>query len=136
MIEIWQADVEGHYAHPSDRWPMATGGFTGFGRATTDVLGAFAFETSKPGRVRGPGDRLQAPHASLTIVARGLLGHLYTRVYFGDEPASNAEDPVLSAVAAERRKTLIAARGTREGVPAYHFDIVLSGPDETVFFDV
>ena len=137
LIELWQADAEGRYLHPADLWPNDRGPFTGFGRACTDPkTGEYSFETTKPGRVRGPHGGLQAPHASLVVVARGLLGHLYTRVYFEDEPDANEEDPVLSSVAQDRRSTLVAARLVREGPPAYRHDIVLHGADETVFFDV
>ncbi len=137
LIELWQADAEGRYLHPADRWPRGAERFTGFGRACTDrESGQYAFETQKPGRVRAPHGGWQAPHATLVIFARGLLGHLYTRVYFEDESTENEDDPVLSSVVEERRPTLVAARLVREGPPTYRHDIVLHGPDETVFFDV
>ncbi|HEY4012583.1 MAG TPA: protocatechuate 3,4-dioxygenase subunit alpha [Polyangiaceae bacterium] len=137
LIEIWQADAEGRYVHPADRWPREPGCFTGFGRAQTDPkTGVYVFETRKPGRVPGAGGGLQAPHASLVVFARGLLGHLYSRVYFDDEAAANAVDPVLSSVRADRRGTLVAVRDGRGDPPAYRHDIVLQGPGETVFFDV
>jgi protocatechuate 3,4-dioxygenase alpha subunit len=137
LIEIWQADSEGRYAHPSDRWPHERGRFTGFGRAQSDPkTGLYAFETRKPGRVAAPGGGLQAPHASLVVFARGLLGHLYSRVYFDDELAANAVDPVLSAVDADRRGTLVAVREGAGEPAVYRHDIVLAGPGETVFFDV
>src|SRR5262245_61443001 len=70
LVEIWQADPSGKYCHPSDRWPPAHGGFTGFGRAGTNRgSGAFVFETLRPGRVPGPGGTLQAPHVSLVLQA-------------------------------------------------------------------
>ena len=136
---LWQADAEGRYCHPRDRWPPARGGFTGFGRSATDAEGAYAFETQKPGRVRaGPGDgkgALQAPHASLVVLARGLLAHLYTRVYFADEAEANAGDPVLAQVPPARRRTLIAVRAPGSAL-IYRHDVVLQGADETVFFNV
>ena len=77
-----------------------------------------------------PGGALQAPHLSVMIFSRGLLRHLSTRMYFPDEPA-NVEDPILRLVPKERRSTLIATRG-RDGLG---WNVVLQGPDETVFFD-
>ncbi len=132
LIEIWQADAGGRCHHPED--PRRDGcdqSFTGFGRVHTDPAGRFGIETVKPGRVPGPG-RLQAPHLLVGLFARGLLARLVTRIYFDDEP-SNAGDPILDRVPADRRPTLVAAR-LRDG--AYRFDIALQGPDETVFFDV
>ena len=86
--------------------------------------------TVKPGAVAMPDGGLQAPHLNLVVMARGLLTHLYTRVYFpGDESAQNA-DPVLACVPAERRATLLA----RPDGDAHRFDIHLQGEHETVFF--
>jgi protocatechuate 3,4-dioxygenase alpha subunit len=137
MIEVWQADAHGRYAHPDDRQDKPRDAtFKGFGRAATDVDGRFWFETVKPGQVPGRGNVLQAPHLNLTIFARGMLSHLYTRLYFADETAANEVDPVLSGIAEVRRRgTLIAARDDAGGPPIYRLDIVLQGDGETVFFD-
>jgi protocatechuate 3,4-dioxygenase alpha subunit len=132
MVEIWQANAHGKYAHPDDhqKKPLQRG-FRGFGRVPTDARGAFRFTTIKPGRVPGPGGRLQAPHLVVSVFMRGLLKHLATRIYFPDEP-SNAADPVLKLVPAARRPTLIPRQRSR-GV--LEWNIVLQGKGETVFFD-
>jgi protocatechuate 3,4-dioxygenase alpha subunit len=133
MIEIWQADPEGRYAHPAD--PRGSNsGFRGFGRfgTGTDPENRFVFHTIKPGSVDG----LQAPHIGVVVFMRGMLSHAYTRLYFSDEAAANAQDPVLLAVPEERRATLIAAREDTGAGPLYRFDIVMQGESETVFFDV
>lgn len=125
MIELWQADALGIYAVPH-----TNAGFTGFGRTGTgtDPQKRFIFDTIKPGRV----DAAQAPHINVTLFMRGLLVHLHTRIYFTDEPAANASDPVLASVPSDRRHTLLA----QFAAPAsYRFDIHMQGPDETVFFD-
>ncbi|MBK5189860.1 MAG: protocatechuate 3,4-dioxygenase subunit alpha, partial [Gemmatimonadaceae bacterium] len=106
--------------------------FTGYGRAPTDDDGRFAIETVMPGRVPGPDGTQQAPHLLLSILARGILTRLVTRVYFEDE-TSTAEDPILALVPADRRATLIAQR---VGDDRYRFDLTLQGEGETVFFDV
>lgn len=135
MIEIWQANADGHYRHPED--PQAEdieADFGGFGRLATAEDGTCMFETTEPGRVPGPAAVLQAPHINVAVFARGLLKHLYTRVYFAGEP-SNAEDPVLALVPEERRATLLAQPDpARNG--HWHFDVRLQGEQETVFFDV
>lgn len=133
MIEIWQADAAGRYAHPADD-RGSNADFTGFGRVGTgtDPQQRFFFETVKPGAV-GNG---QAPHINVIVFMRGMLNHAYTRIYFSDEAEANAADPMLAAVPAERRGTLIAKRDERDGQTLYRFDIHMQGADETVFFDL
>jgi protocatechuate 3,4-dioxygenase alpha subunit len=131
VLEIWQADASGNYAHPDDPSGKApTPGFRGFSRVATDENGAFRFMTVKPGSVAGPRGLPQAPHLLVALFMRGLLLHLVTRLYFPGE-AQNADDPVLMLVPAERRQTLIA-RNSGEGL---EWNVVLQGSDETVFFD-
>ena len=155
LIEIWQANAAGRYAHPADRQPgkAIDPAFRGWGRSCTDFeTGLYRFETIKPGPVEGRNGRVMAPHINAWIVARGINIGLNTRIYFSDEEKSNAQDAVINLIEWEsRRKTLIAQRvdakdgngrkggkGTRGGKAAvvYRFDIRLQGEDETVFFDV
>ena len=131
LIEVWQANAAGRYAHPDDTQEKPlTPGFQGFGRSPTDDDGVFHFTTIKPGATPGPDGLMQAPHLAVTVFMRGLLRQLVTRVYFPGDPA-NATDPVLQLVPEERRATLIA-RPAADG--ALEWDIHLQGPDETVFF--
>lgn len=124
LIEIWQADHQGAY-------PDGTGTFCGFGRAATDDGGRFRFQTIKPGSI-APG---HAPHVNVAVFARGMLNHAFTRIYFADEAAANAADPVLATVDSGRRDTLVAERVEGDGLPTYEFTIRLQGEGETVFFD-
>ena len=134
MIEIWHADSQGRYAHPRDnRAPNAS--FNGFGRAGTDADGRYSFETIKPGAVAGPNGGMQAPHVLVAYFSRGLLTHIYTRIYFSDESANKA-DSILALVPADRRATLIAKKEMRGTQPVYQFDIRVQGEGETVFFDI
>lgn len=129
LIEVWQADSLGRYAHPAD--PRGSNNtFKGFGRCGTgtDPRNRFWFDTIKPGQV-GPG---QAPHLNVIVTMRGMLLHAFTRIYFSDEAAANGSDTVLNAVPVERRGTLIA---THQGGNVYRFDIHMQGDSETVFFD-
>lgn len=135
MVEIWQADSAGRYAHPADRRALPNASFKGFGRAATDNNGAYSFETIRPGAVPGPNGAVQAPHVAAAVFSRGMLRHVYTRIYFSDEPKNDA-DPILALVPAERRATLIAKRADRNGHAVYTFDIRLQGDGETVFFDI
>ncbi len=134
LVEIWQADAKGRFSHPADpEYAKFDPDFRGFGRADT-VSGQYAFMTIKPGCVPFDKHRQQAPHINVRVFARGMLIHAYTRLYFSDEEVANAADPVLTLVDEERRSTLIAVREDRGGLPVYHFDIVLQGNHETVFF--
>jgi protocatechuate 3,4-dioxygenase alpha subunit len=115
VLEFWHADRDGHF--PPGR--------AGFHRCLTDEDGGYEFTTVKPGRV----DADQAPHVDVSVFARGLLQRVVTRMYFADESAANATDPLLVSVEPDRRTTLIAPvepDGAR-------FDIRLRGPGETVF---
>ena len=136
LIEIWQANAAGRYAHPEDTRADAAldPAFIGFGRCASDKEGAFRFRTIRPGRVPGPGNTLQAPHIALAIMGPGFLKRLATRVYFPDA-RENAEDPILGLVPEQRRSTLIAAKEPG-ATNIYRFDIHLGGPRETVFFDI
>jgi protocatechuate 3,4-dioxygenase alpha subunit len=133
LVEIWQANAAGRYAHPEDdrKDVPLEDGFTGFGRCATDSEGRFEFLTVKPGPVPGPGDRRQAPHIDVSVFARGLLNRLVTRIYFPDEEEANAEDPVLSLIEDEAERETLVARA-EDG--ALRFDIRLQGEGETTFF--
>lgn len=135
LLEIWQANAAGRYAHPEDSRAEAPldPEFIGFGRTATDKDGGFRFRTVRPGRVPGPGNTLQAPHIALGMVGPGMLKRLVTRIYFFDAP-ENDDDPILALVPESRRATLIA-RAEPGASRTYRFDIRLAGPRETVFFE-
>ena len=135
MLEVWQADSQGRFADPQDTRALPNTKFRGFGRCGTDGEGRYFFDTIKPGSVPDPDGKTQAPHLLLAVFARGMLRHLYTRIYFGDEKG-NASDPVLAQVPADRRATLIAQRQAGGGNAVYTLDLRLQGGAETVFFDV
>ena len=132
MIELWQADPKGQYRltpikHKND-------GFTGFGRLGTGTNEAhrFTFSTLKPASIADG----EAPYVNVILFMRGSLRHLYTRLYFSDETIANENDPLLSAVAADRRNTLIAQREELNGQIFYSFTIKMQGEGETVFFQI
>ncbi len=132
MIETWQADPNGRFDHPDD--PRgAVAGFRGFGRASADPDGRFAILTVKPGVVPAADGAPQAPHIDVSVFARGLLKRVITRIYFADEEAANARDPVLSRVPDPDARSTLIAEATDDG---YRFDIRLQGERETVFFEL
>ena len=132
LVELWQANSQGKYAHPEDTQSKAVeAGFQGFGRAQTDDEGKFQFSTIKPGQVPGPGGKLQAPHIAVSVFARGLQRRVITRMYFPGD-AANESDYALGLVPAPRRATLIAKQ---KSAGQLEWNVILQGKDETVFFD-
>jgi len=132
VLEIWQANSYGKYAHPEDTQDKPSEpGFKGYGRIATDDEGRFSVKTIKPGAVPGPADTMQAPHLAVSVFMRGLLKRLVTRVYFPNDP-EQAADPVLSLIEPQRRETLMA-RDSKSG--HLRWDVILQGPRETVFLD-
>ena len=144
LIESWQANAQGKYAHPADQQTGKTidPNFRGWGRSCTDFdTGVYTIDTIKPGLVAGRQGRFMAPHISLWIVARGINMGLNTRLYFSDELEANGKDAVLNLIEWEaRRATLVAQRqdavSPSDGAVVYRFDIRLQGDGETVFFDI
>lgn len=135
VLEIWQANSQGKYAHPEDMQSKPVErGFAGYGRVPTDMNGAFRFTTIKPGPVPGPSNKDQAPHLLVSVFMRGLLIRLVTRIYFPNDPR-NGEDYILNLVAPERRPTLIANPVSKRP-DVLEWNVALQGADETVFFDL
>ena len=122
ILEIWGPDAAGRPIR--ERGSLHRDGYTvtGFGRAAVDRAGRYTFTAVRPG---APADG-RAPYILVTVFARGLLHHLFTRAYFADD------DPFLAGVPADRRRTLLVQQ---DGERSYRFDIHLQGDDETVFLD-
>jgi len=136
LIETWQADPKGRFAHPDDPRgpvPAAYEPFRGFGRCPTAADGSYTIVTLKPGQLPFGDGRTQAPHIDVSVFARGMLDRCVTRIYFPDEAAANEADPVLRTVPEDRRPTLIAVP---VGERVVRFDIRVQGDEETVFFDL
>jgi protocatechuate 3,4-dioxygenase, alpha subunit len=134
VVETWQADADGRFPSDGDpRGAIQANGFGGLGRSGTDKDGRYQIHTIKPGSLPAPGGWVEAPHIDVSVLARGLLARLVTRIYFADEQDKNASDPVLSTLAeGVDAQTLIAAPED----DGYRFDIHLQGDKETVFFAV
>jgi protocatechuate 3,4-dioxygenase, alpha subunit len=131
LVETWQADPEGRFDHPDDPRGRAPG-FRGFGRCPTDAGGHWEIVTLKPGPVPAPEGGAQAPHIAVSLLARGLLNRVVTRIYFGDEQDANAADPVLALLDDAARATLLAA----PVAGGYEIDFHLQGAAETAFFQI
>jgi protocatechuate 3,4-dioxygenase alpha subunit len=161
LVETWQADPDGRFAHPDDpRGAVTTsfrgfggppgwspggsggsggppgwspGGSGGFGRCPTDAEGRWAVRTLKPGPLPAPGGGTEAPHLDVSVFARGLLGRLVTRIYFPDEADANAADPLLSSIPDPEVRARLVAVADGDGL---RFDIHLQGDQETPFLAI
>ena len=133
LVETWQADPDGRFAHPDDPSGPATSDFRGFGRCATDAAGRWGVRTLKPGPLPVPGGGVEAPHLNLSVFARGLLNRLVTRVYFPDEADANAADPLLASIADPAVRARLVAVADGDGL---RFDIHLQGARETPFLAI
>jgi protocatechuate 3,4-dioxygenase alpha subunit len=128
LVEWWQPDADGVLPQRDGSRARELGRFTGFGRAAVDAVGSYEVSTVLPGAVAPS----TARWALVTVFARGLLHHLFTRAYLvgADEPVP--ADPLLDRIDPARRETLLARA---DGPASYRFDIRLQGERETVFLD-
>ena len=126
MLEFWSANAN----EPNAGGGRHDGFPDTFRRVATDSDGSFCVAMPRPSQVGFDPGGMQAPHLLVLVFARGLLRHLISGVYFAGEPANDA-DPVLLAIPAERRHTLIAQPDRNS---SFRWDIILQGDDETVFF--
>ena len=140
LVEIWQPDANGCFAHPNDpRHARADPNFAGWGRRSTDESGWYDFISVKPGGYADPLTGMtRAPHIDIAIMSSGLMRRLVTTMFFPGE-AANAGDPVFNAIAdAAIRERLLLKPDRFERAPndalAYRLDIVLQGDGETPFF--
>jgi protocatechuate 3,4-dioxygenase beta subunit len=140
IMELWQADAGGRFAHPNDvRSGEADPHFMGWGRRWTENNGFYDFVTVKPAGYLDPlTGRMRAPHINLALMGSGLMRRLVTTLFFPGESA-NPGDPVYAAVTdPQAQARLILQPAQLERAPAdtqaYLLDIVLQGEGETPFF--
>ncbi|QBJ95350.1 protocatechuate 3,4-dioxygenase subunit alpha [Rhodococcus sp. ABRD24] len=139
MVETWQADAAGRFTHTDDPRGVlepVPAGFRGFGRAGADETGTAVIHTVKPGPLPAENDTVEAPHVNVGIFARGMLERLYTRLYFPEDTAAHAADPVLASLPESQRPKLIAHK-TDDG---YRLTVYVQDSDpegvETPFFEL
>jgi protocatechuate 3,4-dioxygenase alpha subunit len=133
LLEFWQTGPDGRLPSRPGSFHRDGRSFTGFARVPTDRAGDYAVRTLRPA---APAGSLDAPHIAVTVFARGLLHHLFTRIYFPNHTEANAADPLLASLDDDRRATLMAVPDGSVTGPGYRFDVRLQGPGETVFLDL
>jgi protocatechuate 3,4-dioxygenase beta subunit len=139
LVEIWQANAAGRYAHPDDDWPAPLDpAFTGTGRAVTDADGRYRFTTIKPGAYpwRNHHNAWRPAHIHFSLFGTAFTQRLVTQMYFPDDPLFG-QDPIFNAVPAGARDRLVSrfslAGTAPEWALAFEFDLVLRGRDATAW---
>jgi len=139
LVEVWQANAAGRYAHKADDWAAPLDpNFTGGGRVLTDSLGEYSFTTVKPGAYPwGNHHNAWRPaHIHFSLFGQAFTQRLVTQMYFPDDPLF-AYDPIFNSVPAEARHRMVSTfdmDATQPAwAPAYRWDIVLRGRDQSVF---
>ena len=138
LIEIWQANAAGRYAHKVDQHPAPLDpNFTGGGRVLTDDDGRYRFVTIKPGSYpwRNHHNAWRPAHIHLSLFGQAFSERLVTQMYFPGDPLF-AYDPIYQSVrdpaAAARMVSSFDLESTKpEWALAYKFDIVLGGARAT-----
>jgi protocatechuate 3,4-dioxygenase, beta subunit len=139
LVELWQANASGRYAHQLDQHPAPLDpNFTGFGRCLTDGQGDYRFTTIKPGAYpwRNHVNAWRPAHLHFSLFGTAFTQRLVTQMYFPGDPVF-PYDPVVQSVPDEARQRLVAAYDHDLSVPewslGYRWDIVLDGPLATLF---
>jgi protocatechuate 3,4-dioxygenase beta subunit len=137
LVEVWQANSAGRYAHDRDRHPAPLDpNFTGVGRCLTDADGRYRFVTVRPGAYpwRNHDNAWRPAHIHFSLFGRAFVQRLITQMYFPGDPLFG-QDPIFNAVPADARQRLISSFDLAATVPewalGFRFDIVLRGSDQT-----
>jgi len=139
LVEIWQANAAGRYAHERDTWPAPLDPhFAGVGRAMTGADGRYRFTTVRPGAYPWANhhNAWRPAHIHFSLFGRAFTQRLVTQMYFPDDPL-HAFDPIFSSVPEPSRGRLVSRFSMDDTQPAwalaYHWDIVLRGQGSTPF---
>ncbi|GGM12837.1 protocatechuate 3,4-dioxygenase subunit beta [Dactylosporangium sucinum] len=132
LVEVWQANAAGRYAHHVDRHPAPLDpNFSGAGRFLTDPDGRYRFVTIKPGAYpwRNHDNAWRPAHIHFSVFGRSFTQRLVTQMYFPGDPLFD-QDPIFNAVRdPAARARMISAFDLEATEPewalAYRYDIVL-----------
>ncbi len=140
LIEVWQANAAGRYAHENDHHAAPLDpNFTGAGRTLTDENGFYQFVTIKPGAYpwRNHENAWRPAHIHFSLFGPAFATRLVTQMYFPGDPLF-AYDPIYQSIPDEKaRQRLISKFDLEITKPewalGYRFDIILRGPESTPF---
>jgi protocatechuate 3,4-dioxygenase beta subunit len=133
LVEVWQANAAGRYAHPEDQHEAPLDPhFSGGGRCLTDSKGVYRFVTIRPGCYPWQNHRnaWRPAHIHFSLFGTAAVSRLVTQMYFPDDPLL-ALDPIFQSVPERARGRLVAAFDLTVTEPGfalgYRWDIVLGG---------
>jgi protocatechuate 3,4-dioxygenase beta subunit len=134
LVEVWQANAAGRYAHDRDQHPAPLDpNFSGAGRCLTDEQGMYRFTTIKPGAYpwKNHANAWRPAHIHFSVFGHRFTERLVTQMYFPGDPLS-AIDPIYQSIRdARARERLISQFDldtTVEGwALGYRFDLVVAG---------
>ena len=136
MIEIWQADAQGRYAHAAATKPRPNAKFTGFGRSATDKDGRLRLRHRQAGPGAGPGRQAAgAAYRGLHLLARHAAADLHAALFRRRGGQRRRSDPGAGAGRPPRHAHCPQGEPAADR-PVYRFDIRVQGENETVFFDI
>jgi protocatechuate 3,4-dioxygenase, beta subunit len=140
LVEVWQANATGRYAHHWDQHAAPLDpNFTGAGRCLTDANGEYRFTTIRPGAYswRNHDNAWRPAHIHFSVFGTAFLSRLVTQMYFPDDPLM-PYDPIYNGIPDEHgRKRLISSYAHDVTMPewalGFRFDIIVCGPRQTPF---
>ena len=133
LVEVWQANAAGRYAHAGDQHPAPLDpNFSGGGRCITDGDGDYRFVTVKPGAYpwKNHPNAWRPAHIHFSVFGRAFTERLVTQMYFPGDPLFEF-DPIFNSVSERARGRMVSAfeldTTVQEWALGYHFDVVVGG---------
>ena len=138
LVEIWQANAAGRYAHPRDQHPAPLDpNFTGTGRCLTDADGVYQFTTIKPGPYpwRNHLNAWRPAHIHFSLFGTEFTQRLVTQMYFPGDPLFGL-DPIYQSIPDQAARDRLVSRYDHdltqpERCTGYRWDVVLTGSHRT-----
>ena len=123
MVDLWQANAAGKYAHPHDSNPALTDeNFQGWAIIPSGVGGEFRFKTVLPGIYQVGGGWSRPPHIHFKVTKKGYV-ELVTQMYFPGQPL-NQTDRLLQRKS-EEEQTLMIAEKASDRPDTFYYRIVI-----------
>jgi len=126
LVDIWQANTHGRYAHEADPNPAPLDeNFQGWAQLKTDADGRYRVKTIKPGAYPVMDGWSRPPHIHFKVARRGFH-ELTTQMYFAGDPLNDVDRLLQSVPEGERGMLVVDFKPSSEpSVAQGRFDLVL-----------